>query len=136
MEIQLGLICDYANVSSEGKLNVMGIFDRIRASAFPAVHPLMQLVLVFSASAAEKGRDKQIQVRLLDEDGESLMDVGGHVTVPDTPGPTVQLQHIYALQMLQFNGPGSYAFHVLINEDTKRVIPLVVEAAAPLGLDG
>jgi hypothetical protein len=136
MDVTLAMIADYANVTADGKLNVMGIFDRIRASAFPAVHPLMQLVVVFTASPAEKGLEKSIQVRLLDEDGQSMMDLGGRVTVPDGPGPGVQLQHIYALQMLQFQRAGTYAFHILVNEDTKRVVPLMVEGAAPLGLDG
>lgn len=45
MEVSLALLADYANVTREGKLNLLGLFDRIDARAVPWVHPQMQLVL-------------------------------------------------------------------------------------------
>jgi len=33
------LVADYANVTDNGKLNVMGIFQRLHAREFPARHP-------------------------------------------------------------------------------------------------
>jgi hypothetical protein len=134
MDVKLGLIADYANVSQEGKLNVMGIFSRILAPSFPASHPLLHLVLVFSAQAGEKGLNKDVRIRLLDGDGKSLMELNGQFPIPEAPGPTVELQQIFAIQMLQFQAPGDYAFHILVNGETKATLPLAVEQTPPLGL--
>jgi hypothetical protein len=127
MEVKLGLIADYANVSQDGKLNVMGIFSRILTQAFPVTHPVMHLVLVFSASAAEKGKKKDLQIRLMNEDGQSLVEINGNLIVPEQPGPSVEIQHVFALQLLQFQAAGAFAFHVMINGETKTIIPLLVE---------
>ncbi len=134
MDVKLGMIADYANVSQDGKLNVMGIFSRILAPTFPASHPLLHLILVFSARAGEKGLDKEVRIRLLDGDGKSLMELNGHFPVPDAPGPMVELQQIFAIQMLQFPASGDYAFHILVNGETKATLPLAVEQTPPLGI--
>ena len=56
MDVTLAVLADHANVSDQGKLNILGIFDRILASNFPAVHPQLHPVLRFSASPAERGK--------------------------------------------------------------------------------
>ena len=45
MRVALGVLADYANVSAEGKLNIMGVFQIVNAVQFPHVHPQMHLVL-------------------------------------------------------------------------------------------
>jgi len=52
MEVVLAVLADYANVSQEGKLNIMGIFDIISSEKFPTFHPEMKLVVQFEASIA------------------------------------------------------------------------------------
>ncbi|MBW3623331.1 MAG: hypothetical protein KY468_07970 [Armatimonadetes bacterium] len=135
MEVRLALTADYANVSQEGKLNVMGIFSRILSQQYPATHPLMHLVLVFTAEANEKGQTKDVRIRLVDGDGKAMMDLNGQFPVPDSPGPTVELQQIFALQMLQFPQPGQYEFQILVDGKMRSTLPLeLATPAPPLGL--
>ncbi|HEY3282411.1 MAG TPA: hypothetical protein VGN26_09075 [Armatimonadota bacterium] len=134
MELKLGLTADYANVAQDGKLNVMGIFGRIMAQQFPVTHPTLHLVLQFAAGPAEWGMRKKVQVKLMDQDGESLLSIDGELTVPEGRSGVVEWPQVFALQMLQFKAPGNYAFHILINQETKMVIPLIVEQVTPLGL--
>ena len=47
MHVKVALLADYSNVSREGKLNILGIFDTIYAPTFPTTHPHMQLVIRF-----------------------------------------------------------------------------------------
>jgi hypothetical protein len=42
--IEFALFCDYASMSVDGKLNLMGIFERIMTEQTPAVHPQMFVV--------------------------------------------------------------------------------------------
>ena len=39
MEVKVALLADGANVSREGKLNLLGIFDTLFARSFPTTHP-------------------------------------------------------------------------------------------------
>lgn len=42
--IEFSLFCDYASLSVDGKLNLVGIFERIMTEKVPAVHPQMFVV--------------------------------------------------------------------------------------------
>ena len=70
MRVDFAFLCDHAEVS--GKINALGIgFDTIYARKVPARHPYFFLVAQFRASIAETG-EKQLIVRLIDEDGKDL----------------------------------------------------------------
>jgi len=55
MKLTLFLAADYANITREGKLNVMGIFNDIYARTFPARHSSMHLVAKLGAELGEYG---------------------------------------------------------------------------------
>ena len=134
MDVKLALTADYANVSQDGKLNVMGIFSRVMAQQFPATHPLMHLVLVFTADASEKGRTREVRIRLVDDDGKALMDINGSFQVPESPELRVEMQQIFALQMLQFPNAGQYAFHILVDGRSRATLPLEIAHTPPMGM--
>jgi len=133
MQVKLALLADYANVTQESKLNVMGIFSIINAPVLPWVHPQMQLILEFEAGPAEWETDKEVQVKLLDADGKQLLTVGGVVKVPKgKAGKRVQINNILTLGNVKFDREGDYAFAVLIGGETKAEIPLTVNCVPPV----
>jgi hypothetical protein len=75
MRLLLLLAADYANVTGDGKLNVMGIFNEIKASAFPARHPSMHLIVKLGADLGEYGERRDLFVKLLDADGNPIASV-------------------------------------------------------------
>ena len=127
MDITLLLLADYANISQEGKLNVMGIFDRISVQSLPAQHPEMRLVMRLSASPAEKGQQKSVEVKLIDADGNANLTAAASLVVPsEAPQLTIEIVNILTLVGVRFAKAGSYAFHVLINGDDKGRVPFTV----------
>ena len=132
MEVNLALLCDAANTTADGKLNILGTFDTIHAGSFPVVHPMMHLVLRFSASPAEAGESRDLTIRVLDPDGKNLGDIEGQLVVPSPaqPGRRVGLELRLSLANTVYPAPGDYAFHVLVGQDEKAVVPLSVELRA------
>ena len=65
VEVTVAVLADYANVSQDGKLNIMGIFQEINPPALPFALPQMYLVLSLSAGPAEVGSVRNIRIPLI-----------------------------------------------------------------------
>ena len=55
MHVTFALFADAANLSQEGKLNIMGVFDALQVGTLPALHPRATLVVHLKGSAADAG---------------------------------------------------------------------------------
>lgn len=134
MKATLGLLADYANVTNDGKLNIMGVFQVVNARNFPAVHGQMFLVLTLEAPPGEAGTKKEITVKLMSEDGKELFAMSHELLVPKVnPDPRMrgmpfEVNHILGFQTLRFETAGTYQFAVLVGGDTKITVPLRVLA--------
>jgi len=135
MDVTLALLSDAANVTADGKLNILGVFNALGASSFPVVHPQMALVLRFEATRAEEGKMRQIEIQLGDSDGQKLFKIGAQLMVPTgVPGSPIRLNHILMLNGVQFPKAGDYEFSILIGDDQKASVDLkLVEVKAPAG---
>ena len=128
MEVPLALLADAANISQEGKLNVLGAFDNIDARAFPALHPAMVLVMGVSASPAEYGHSRKCRISLLDADANQILAIEGDLEIgqpSDLSAPT-SIYIPYSLPPIPFPHAGDYAFHILIGDDEKARVPFRV----------
>ncbi len=131
MDVTLALLADAANVSREGKLNLLGIFDTIFAHAFPSTHPQMQVVLRLEAEPAEAGSTRNVEVLLLTPDGEVLFRLAGSITVQARgAGDRIRMDHVLTLNNVQLERPGRYRFHVVVDGEPAAVLPLHVEQIA------
>jgi len=127
MEVALALLADYANVSREGKLNILGIFDRINAQSVPAVHPQMQLIMTIEADRVEANKEHKVEVELIDEDRSKLFSIGGALKFSSPPpGERIRINHIIQLNNLKFDRFGKYDFKILINNEVRKSIPLTI----------
>lgn len=132
MEVTFAVLADYANVSREGKVNVMGLFTIIYADKFPATHPEMQLVFNLEAHAAERGRKKKVEIVLVDADGKRLQELRAELTVP-TEGSslTIGINQIVRLVGVTFEHPGQHEFVILVDGDKKASVPFTLEKTSP-----
>lgn len=113
MIITLATVADAANVSQQGKLNVLGAFDTIRATQFPAVHPTMSLVFSMLAEVEDSQTEFDLNVSLIDEDGQKLWSAQGKVEVASmVPGQFGQSSQIITLTNVRFDKPGRYRFRI------------------------
>jgi len=128
------LAADYANVSKEGKPNVMGVFTEIYAEQFPVRHSSMYLVMSLEASPAEYDQQRELRVKLITEDGRlEIVDWHATLNVPrGSGGRRVQINHILRLQDIVFPAAGDYQFSVLVDNDEKGSLPMQVTTPCQL----
>lgn len=126
----MALIADDANLSQEGKLNVLGAFDRIAAPSYPTVHPKMVFVVRIEATHGDGGRRVPVRVRLVDEDGGVLFEAGGEIQAPEVlQGDIATAYQIFALVGVAFEKPGLLHFRVNLGENPPYETPLVLVQA-------
>ncbi len=126
MDIAFALLADAANISREGKLNILGAFDRIYGSKFPLTWPRMVLVTRFEASAAEYGSEKSLEIVTLDADGKRLGSASGKMKIgTGQSGRQIKINHVLPMGMT-FPTPGQYSIEILVNGEPKATVPLEV----------
>lgn len=127
----MAVLADEANVSQEGKLNLMGIFDRIAAAEFPVVHPKMVFAFRVEAEFGDAGRAFPVRVSMEDEDGTALFQAEGEMMAPPVPpGEFTTANQIFALVGVQFPRPGTYRFVVQVGDTAHHEAPFLVQQTA------
>jgi hypothetical protein len=117
MRFTSAMLCDAAQVSA-GKLYVMGgAFDTISARSFPAIHRSLTLALVAEVGPADRNRDLDLAITLLNEDGaetgvqsEGKLRVGAPAGLPAGAMTLVPMTSVF--MNLRFPTPGGYVFVV------------------------
>ncbi len=132
MRVDLALLADAATVDSAGKLNILGIFDSITSTRFPAKHGLISLVLRFSAGLEQAGQHT-IRIRLSGPEGEEVLRLDGEVKFGPgaaRDGGQLKIPHILNMDGIVFRAPGRYAFDVDLNGEHQVSLPLQVIASS------
>lgn len=128
MEIDLALLADAATIDGSGKLNILGVFDRVSAAAFPAQHGRMALVLRFSAGLPEAG-PHEVGIRLTDPEGVQVLRLDGEMQLAPGPlsaGGGVKVPHVLNLDGIVLTRSGHYTFDVSVDDQHHVSIPLNV----------
>ncbi len=124
----MAVLADYANLSREGKLNIMGIFQEINPPVLPFTLPQMYLVLGLTAGPAEFNTTRNLRIPLLHSDGQEVLAMEAEMRVPSArrPGSRAYINETILLAGVTFPQAGDYAFHILIGDDEKATVPVHV----------
>lgn len=130
MDVDLALIADAATVDGNGKLNILGIFDRITVARFPAKHGRVSLVLRFIGGATDAG-NHELTIRMVDPSGQEMVSLTGELKVAPGPGSLMgglRIPHVLNLDGLVFREPGRYNFEVTLDGEHQVSLSLAVES--------
>ena len=128
MEIDLALLADAATVDAAGKLNILGVFDRIHAHELPTKHGRISLILRFNASVQEAGSHR-LQITLQGPTGHEILNLDGEMRLgpgANTPTGQVRVPHVINLDGLVLETSGTYSFDVRVDGEHHVAIPLTV----------
>jgi hypothetical protein len=119
MQCPLSALADAANVSAEGKLNILGEFDTLFSlGGEPIVHPSMVFVAKLKVRAGELG-EHSVQLRVVDEDMHLVrIVVAGKMNFVRLAMPGVEgaFQLVIPVQLAEFPTFGSYKFQLLVDD--------------------
>lgn len=112
MRLRYALIADFANVTNDGKLNVLGCTDRLFAYQFPATHRELYVVNSFETDNEDEGTTLEVAVQVIDPDGRPITEVRGHLEIN---GPKQTLNQIHCFQDVQFAVAGAHQVNIMID---------------------
>jgi hypothetical protein len=129
VKIAFAHLCDFAFRGENGKLGVIGIFERLAGQEFPLRHPMAYLAIGIEVDSAEIGGVIKLDVKVRNADGGTLIRFG--VTFESSgqapPGTRIVAKHIVPIQNMAFQKPGRYEFAFFLNDHHDSAIPLDVE---------
>jgi len=133
MIVRMAVLADAANVSQEGKLNILGIFDLVSLPEFPGIVAGACLVLVIEAHPTEAG-DHEVQIVLVDEDGKQVFSITGALPVqePAERAKPVKTNIVLGLPPVRLPHAGAHSFDVLIDGRYETSIPLTAQLGPKL----
>lgn len=131
MHISFAVFADAANLSQEGKLNVMGIFDALQVASFPSIHPRTHFILRLKGTAADAGKHL-MTFRWVNPHGSELWNSSGelHLEAPTDSAVEMDLP-VIAVVDLPLDSAGRYSMHVDLSGQPVTLINLFVNGPVP-----
>jgi hypothetical protein len=131
MHISFALFADAANLSQEGKLNVLGVFDALQIGALPAVHPRATLVVRLKADHEDVGAHALV-FGWVGPGGEEIWSSSGEVEVGTPPPGAVEIDiPVIAAIDLPIQQVGTHTMRIELDGELRSEIYLHVRLGAP-----
>jgi hypothetical protein len=129
MHISFAVFADAANLSQEGKLNILGVFDAVQVAGLPTIHPRTHFVVRLKANGDDTGQHK-LTFRWLSPFDEELWSSSGEMSVAPSPNPVFEVDlPIIAVVDLPLNVTGQYTMQVTLDGALTASARLLVNAA-------
>jgi hypothetical protein len=126
MQVSFALFADAANLSQEGKLNILGVFDALQVGTLPALHPRATLVVHLKGNALDVGAHR-VSLRWLSPSGNELWSSEGELGVAQPPQGVQEMDFPLIAQLdLPLDQSGAYVMHVGLDGDVHAEVPLQV----------
>jgi hypothetical protein len=134
MHLSFALFADAANISQEGKLNILGVFDAVQCGTLPTIHPRAHLVVRLKGSQEDVG-SHTVSLHWLNPQGNELWSSNGELNIgPPPPGVTEMDMPLIAAIDLPFDASGAYAMRIALDGEAHGEVRLVVRTdMAPMG---
>lgn len=130
MHVTFALFADGANLSQEGKLNILGVFDALQVGTLPALHPRATLVVHLKGSAADVGSHR-VSLQWLSPSGTELWSSDGELGIAQPPPGILEMDFPLIAQLdLPLDLAGGYLMRVGLDGTTHAEVPVQVRAAA------
>jgi hypothetical protein len=115
MHVSFALFADAANLSQEGKLNILGVFDAVQVATLPTVHPRATLVVRLKGARSDAGTHT-MALRWVNPQGTELWSSTGELNIGDAPPGAGDMDlPLIATLDLPIDVPGRYTMAVALD---------------------
>src|SRR5919197_6299838 len=126
MQVSFALFADAANLSQEGKLNILGVFDAVQVGSLPTVHPRAHLVVRLKGTRADVGTHSGT-LRWINPDRQELWTSTGQLDIgAPPPGVTEMDMPLIAALDLPIDRTGTYTMSIALDQVPTAAVPLHV----------
>jgi hypothetical protein len=134
MHVSFALFADAANLSQEGKLNILGVFDAVQVGTLPAVHPRAHLVVRLKGTRTDVG-SHTVTLRWLNPQGNELWSSNGELNIGQPPPGIAEMDlPLIAAIDLPLDTPGSYVMGIALDDEPRAEVRLQVRGdVLPMG---
>jgi len=124
MHLAFALFADSANLSQEGKLNILGVFDAVQVAQFPSVHPRAHLVMRLKGTRTDAGTHS-VGFAWVDPHGEELWNSTGQLEIGAPPAVVNEIDMpLIAPMDLPLNMPGVFTMTIRIDGERQGELRL------------
>lgn len=136
MHVSFALFADAANLSQEGKLNVLGVFDAVHVGSLPAVHPRATLVVRLKGTIADAG-GHAVTLSWKNPRGAELWSSTAELNVNAPPGHAAEMDMpLIASIDLPLDSVGDYSMLISLDGKVHAETRLHVRAGSPIVAPG
>ena len=129
MHLSFALFADGANLSQEGKLNILGVFDAMQVATFPSVHPRAHLVVRLKGTRADAGAH-QVVFTWKNPQGKELWNSSGQLDIGAPPPGVSEIDlPLIAPIDLPLDMPGTYTMSIVLDGEKQGELRLHVRDA-------
>jgi hypothetical protein len=130
MHLSFALFADGANLSQEGKLNILGVFDAMQVATFPSVHPRAHLVVRLKGTRADIGQHR-VAFSWKNSEGNELWTSNGQLDIGAPPPAVTEIDlPLIAPIDLPLDRAGTYTMSILIDGEKQGELRVHVRDAA------
>lgn len=130
MQVAFALFADAANLSQEGKLNVLGVFDALQVGSIPAVHPRAHLVVHLKGTPTDVGRHT-VTLRWVNPQGSELWTSTGELNVGQPPSGVTEMDLPLIAQIdLPIDAAGGYRMTISLDDRQNTEVPVQVRTVS------
>jgi hypothetical protein len=131
MHVTFALFADAANLSQEGKLNILGVFDALQVGTLPALHPRATLVVHLKGVPADAGSHR-VSLHWVSPNGSELWSSDGELGIAAPPPGVAEMDFPLIAQLdLPLDVAGRYVMRVGLDGTPHTEVPMQVRSAAP-----
>ncbi len=129
MHLAFALFADAANLSQEGKLNIMGVFDALHVEHLPALHPRTTFVVQLKGHISDVG-SHQLKLQWMSPNGTELWSSDGDLTFGQPANDSAEVGFPLLIQLdLPLDSAGSYLMRVALDQEMLAEVPVHVRGS-------
>ena len=134
MHLSFALFADAANISQEGKLNILGVFDAVQCGTLPTIHPRAHLVVRLKGGTEDVGTHT-VSLHWVNPQGNELWSSNGELNIGAPPAGVMEMDMpLIAAIDLPLDAPGAYSMRIALDGEAHGEVRLVVRSdMSPMG---